>query len=607
MQAGVSTRELPNCNAGALRHAAAEDASSRAAKRSAASIVAAIRSRGWVLSILVVASIVSIACFFELGRFKTLGRHEAYVAVVARQMAESGDWVVPRFGGVPRLKKPPLAYWLTAGSAKLFGEFNEWTMRFPSAVAALLLTALVGFWATKWYGRTAGVSAALVQGTSAYVMVFARTAEVDMLLLLLTTAAMYLIVQQPENATGRNSFARWIGIYLLLSLAWMSKFHYGPAMVIAPALVFFAVQRQPRRLLHLANPVGLAVFAASVFVWSWLVLQRCPEAWTIWREQTLGRAVGELGRQPIWFYAPHLLALCLPWTPFALAAVPGSWKRAWTERDARERFLWIWLLTQFAIVTVSANKHKHYILPALPVCSLLAAQSLKRLVALVREDKLVISFRSALAISLISLATATLAATVAIHRWPYLAQSVAIVAVIGCVGSAVVAWLIAFRRLPAAGGFAVVAGLACFLGVTGRILPAQDHRQAAAMFAADLREEFSTQQEICVYRMLKDPVFFYLGEPALRVDNVEELRQQLAGREKLLVVLFAAETHDLEKCGRYRTLRTMTVPAGVAEPHHSPMVLCELIPNENDGRDGYESTPEPPVLTIATEPSNRLR
>ena len=43
----------------------------------------------------------------------------------------------------------------------------------------LLLAVLVGFWAGRWYGRTAGLGAALVQLTSAWVIIYARKAEVD--------------------------------------------------------------------------------------------------------------------------------------------------------------------------------------------------------------------------------------------------------------------------------------------------------------------------------------------------------------------------------------------------------------------------------------------
>jgi len=46
----------------------------------------------------------------------------------------SGDWLVPWLNGAEHLSKPPLIYWLIAGSVKLFGA-NEWRRAFLRAGA----------------------------------------------------------------------------------------------------------------------------------------------------------------------------------------------------------------------------------------------------------------------------------------------------------------------------------------------------------------------------------------------------------------------------------------------------------------------------------------
>jgi len=43
---------------------------------------------------------------------RPLNNHECYVAITAREMLESGDWVMPTCNGEPRLEKTPLSYWL---------------------------------------------------------------------------------------------------------------------------------------------------------------------------------------------------------------------------------------------------------------------------------------------------------------------------------------------------------------------------------------------------------------------------------------------------------------------------------------------------------------
>ena len=148
--------------------------------------------------LLLAAIVVAISCvvmFYELGDSKTLASHEVFTAVPVRGMLRSGDWIVPRYGGIARLEKPPLGYWVAATSAVVFGEVSEWSVRIPSAVSALVLAGLIGIWAGRWYGREAGLAAGLAQATSVWTIIYGRKAEVDMLLCLLITLALFLLAE----------------------------------------------------------------------------------------------------------------------------------------------------------------------------------------------------------------------------------------------------------------------------------------------------------------------------------------------------------------------------------------------------------------------------
>ncbi|MGA9993178.1 MAG: hypothetical protein WBP86_12700, partial [Thiobacillaceae bacterium] len=50
-----------------------------------------------------------------------------YVSV-AWEMLTSGNWLYPTLDGLPFFHKPPLFYWITAGSLSLFGT-HEWASR----------------------------------------------------------------------------------------------------------------------------------------------------------------------------------------------------------------------------------------------------------------------------------------------------------------------------------------------------------------------------------------------------------------------------------------------------------------------------------------------
>ena len=70
-------------------------------------------------------------CYFShLGAFGLIGPDEPRYAWIARDMAESGDWVTPQLYGKPWFEKPVLYYWAAAVCFKLFGE-NEASARLP--------------------------------------------------------------------------------------------------------------------------------------------------------------------------------------------------------------------------------------------------------------------------------------------------------------------------------------------------------------------------------------------------------------------------------------------------------------------------------------------
>src|SRR3989449_5592633 len=103
---------------------------------------------GWGVLIVVTLAV----CYFSnLGAIGFVGPDEPRYAWIARDMAETGDWVTPRLYGKPWLEKPPLYYWSAAISFKLFGV-NEAAARLPSAVAALLATLALAWLALRLYG-----------------------------------------------------------------------------------------------------------------------------------------------------------------------------------------------------------------------------------------------------------------------------------------------------------------------------------------------------------------------------------------------------------------------------------------------------------------------
>jgi 4-amino-4-deoxy-L-arabinose transferase-like glycosyltransferase len=88
-----------------------------------------------------------------------------------------------------------------------------------------------------------------------------------------------------------------------------------------------------------------------------------------WKQHFERFSTGALAHvQPWWFYGPVLIAAVLPWTPaFVLV-----------RRDPRLSFLVAWIAYGFLFFSASRNKLPGYMLPLIPVLSLVLGVALAR-------------------------------------------------------------------------------------------------------------------------------------------------------------------------------------------------------------------------------------
>jgi 4-amino-4-deoxy-L-arabinose transferase-like glycosyltransferase len=532
----------------------------------------------WPLLIAGGLPIVYLLFFFNLGQYETLATHESYVAVPAREMLQTGNWIVPEFGGLPRLQKPPLAYWVTASVYWLFSEISEWTARFPSAVSGILLSLLMGVWGSQWYGKKVGILAALIQMTSFYSMKYSHRATVDIQLCLLITLALYLVSGDQPAQTKKNSFWRWLGIYVLISLSFLAKFHYGPAMILGPAFVYFVVQKRFVSLWHLLNPAGLFLFGCSVFIWPYLILTKIPEAWDLWKFDAVARSF--IGSEPVWFYIQYLFLYSLPWIPLSFFAIKKSWLDAWNEKDPRERFLWVWLFTQFAMITLSATKRSHYLIPVLPVFSLFTARYLSGVIGNLSPGKPFLNKKQVSGFSLLFLIAAGIICWTISRRWDYLNHSALLLAALFGVGGTLATWLLHKGFYKSVAVTSVCFFMGCFLVVYSSILPGMDRRRAEADFSLSVVDLMKNNQPVCAYMLGMDSVIYYLGPSAYRIEDSTVLKQQLENKSPLYIVTRQPSMKNLSEIGTCHTLKKYQQSENSARARNLPLVFVELTPSQ---------------------------
>jgi 4-amino-4-deoxy-L-arabinose transferase-like glycosyltransferase len=386
--------------------------------------------------------------FFRLGNVPLFDLDEGLYVTCARQMAQTGDLVTPRLNGrladrpgvttVPFYEKPIMVYWLSAATMRLLGV-SELAARLPAALAALLTTWVVLFAGTHWFGRRAGIIAALVYAACPLTIVDARDLTPDGLLVLWFTGALltFRALKRPGAPPHAANQRRLVSLFwTLCALAVLTKGIIGvllPLLIIglSEALDHLGLRVRIRGMrrpfvrfalrLRAANEwrptvaalrplAGLLLFLALAVPWFALICrtgERDELGHTFVQEyiirQHIGRFKGQdaVHNMPLPTYLAFFLIGFFPWSCIVPAAfrwrvqsgtrgaIPSDAEActdADTARSAVEqddyRFLLIWFWTVFVFFSLAAAKLPAYIAPAYPAAALLVGRWLDRALTL---------------------------------------------------------------------------------------------------------------------------------------------------------------------------------------------------------------------------------
>jgi len=435
---------------------------------------------GWALLIF---ATLYVCYFSHLGAIGFVGPDEPRYAWIARDMAETGDWVTPRLYGKPWFEKPPLFYWGAALSFKYLGV-SEASARLPSAISALLATLVLAWLAWRLFGAETARWLLLLLPTSVGMIGFSHAAATDMpfsgmLTIAMVCAAVVLGLTRNEN-TPILPRTPWLALLLFgffLGLAVLAK---GPAAIILSggAVFFWALfTKHWRDAFRLIHPVALVSFCATALPWYILCAHRNPDFFRIFIiEHNFKRFLTPEFQhiQPFWYYLPIVLIALVPWTFWFLwNAMSGAIKFYRTRQMGEADWLLIcWPVFTILFFTISKSKLPGYILPALPPIVLLAAQKTKTWFAQPRFARWPIFLEAVVVISLFPLAVYfdALVPTTEDLRPSAIVTLFSMLALVGGITGAA----LAFSRRLGAATIALVITFVTFLGVGGYALGSSD-------------------------------------------------------------------------------------------------------------------------------------
>ena len=313
-------------------------------------------------------------------------------------MLQSGDWVVPRLYDNIRAAKPPGIYWCQATAMKLLGD-NAFAARLPSAIAAILTALLLALWARREAGPRHAVWSAFVLASSLLMLFAGKSSMTDVVLLLCIAvsmgsiyflwrgrggwpAVMALSVAIACGGLVKGPFILGVLAAVVIMLALLSAFDRWRPPVSCDAQRSTSPINPPRQFSLLRTLLqvlaGLAIVAALVLPWIWLVHRRAPEFLGAAQADAMHHletgAEGHKGYLP--FYHFFLIWFTfLPWSVLLPLTMVLAFKN---RQDPPIRFAFAALLGSWIFAETLRTKLPHYMLPGFPPLAFLTADAIIR-------------------------------------------------------------------------------------------------------------------------------------------------------------------------------------------------------------------------------------
>lgn len=212
------------------------------------------------------AGLLVLAGSINVVALNRVGLSNLYYATAVKSMLTSWHnffFVSLDPGGFVTIDKPPLAFWLQAASAKLFG-FSGISILLPEALAGVLSVLLLYYLVARVYGRSAGLLAGLALAVTPVMTVVNRSNLIESVLVLTMLLAAWAVTRATE--TGKLSWLLLGAVFV--GLGFNEKML--EAYLVLPALILMSLigsrVRWWTRLWHLV----LAALVLLVVSLSWI-------------------------------------------------------------------------------------------------------------------------------------------------------------------------------------------------------------------------------------------------------------------------------------------------------------------------------------------------
>ena len=332
--------------------------------RTTAQAILLLALSGWVLVV------------GQLGR-ELLPPDDLREAEVAREMVETGDYIVPHLAGLPFVEKPPLFQFILALAFRISGGASIAAARTVSVAFALASVAAVFLLGRRIAGARCGGLAAACLAISERFCQEAHKVHLDNALTASIAFATLFAWTALESVDSQAKSRAYAAAAFSVALAFLTKGLIGPALFGAGYLAYISISGRRKELPYAFGLLPTAAFVAPVGLWLVLFVTNANAdvIHEFFIDNQLGRFTqGYLSHvRPFYFYLLDIWSSFAPASMFLPFAIAAAWRKRRDVKNSPGFFLLTMATVPMLILSFAQAKDIYYLLPIYPALALLVA------------------------------------------------------------------------------------------------------------------------------------------------------------------------------------------------------------------------------------------
>jgi len=311
-------------------------------------------------------------------------------AEMSREMAESGSYLQLYDRGIDYLDKPPMLFWVSSLSMKVFG-YNNFGYKLPSVLFALLAIYAVYRLTRLLYNDNTARMAALILGACQGMYLMTNDVRTDTILMSCVITALWMI----KEAEIQRRWYWVLGGTAAIAAGMMTK---GPIALMVPIFCFgseWVLKRKWKQIFspyHFVDAVLIAIFLIPMSIGLYQQFDMHPEKTVnglqnvsglrfFYWSQSFGRITGESpwnNNAPFEFLFVGMFWAFLPWmflfVPALVMRLVEVVKQKFKLRPEQEFITTGGFVLAYLALGSSKYQLPHYIFVVFPLAAIMVAK-----------------------------------------------------------------------------------------------------------------------------------------------------------------------------------------------------------------------------------------